>query len=120
MPNPDDFDKADLPQTSMLDDLLATDRQEITGPITPSHATVPEEDGPQPLDLNRLNAGDFSMIVTVLMQRLGVKSCTITQEDCERATAVPAGQAMVLAACIDDQATLYLATKIGPKSEFRS
>lgn len=124
MPNPDDFDKPEPAQTSMLDDILATDAMPPAevGPKEEVGTIVYDDTPPsiQPLDLNRLNASDFSMIVTVLMQQLGWKSCTITQADCEAATAVPDGHAMVLAARIDADATLYLDIKTGPQSEFRS
>ena len=113
-------DKPEKPQTSMLDDILATDAEVATVPA--QVGTIAYDDSelaPQPLDLNRLNAADFSVIISTLMHDLGLTSLVMTEEDRATALAVPEGQAMVLAAKIDSEGTLYLDILTGPESEFR-
>lgn len=125
MPNSYDLpDKPEAPQTSMLDDILATDEVgKIPGPapsgqeLTVSYET---KDRIQPLDLRLLNAGDFSVILCALMSRLGIESVVLTDEERTKASEASPGMVKVLAARIDtESSTLYLDIHETKPSEFR-
>lgn len=101
-----------------LDQLL----EKASEPIEESKQalTFNSVEGFHPLDLRHLNAGDFSVLIGVLMGRLGVDTVTITDEERCYLDA-PAGMCTVLKSEINpDTQEVRLTIVITPASEFRS
>lgn len=77
-------------------------------------------EGFHPLDLRHLNAGDFSVLIGVLMSRLGAETVTITDEERTFLDA-PEGFCTVLKAEINpDTQEVRLTVVVTKASEFRS